>query len=446
MVYNCTMARYSSAVPNLTTAQSGPLAHVEQHLLDHQSEIEAWFRHEWRASPPPLYTSVDLRNAGYKISPVDTNLFPAGFNNLNPAFMSLCIQAVQAAMDRFEENVTRVVIVPENHTRNLFYLESLSILRDMIEKAGLEVRIGSLIPDLKDAQTIELPSGRSVTLEPLVRAGNRVRVGNFEPELVLLNNDLSGGRPPILEHLEQYVTPPLDLGWSTRLKSTHFSHYKRVAEEFGGHIGLDPWLIDPLFENCGQVNFMDGTGTGCLERHVGALLASIQRKYDQYDIKCKPFIIVKADAGTYGMGVMTVHGPEDVLSLNRKQRTRMSTSKEGQAIRNVIVQEGIYTHETWGEPPAVAEPVVYMIDRHVVGGFYRVHTDRTANENLNAPGMRFEPLAFADCCNAPDRGLSPQAHPNRFYAYGVVARLAMIAAAREMTTVTSPDVEAAAAV
>ncbi len=84
------------------------------------------------------------------------------------------------------------------------------------------------------------------------------------------------------------------------------------------------------------------------------------------------------------------------------------------------------------EPPAVAEPVVYMIDQHVVGGFYRVHTGRGADENLNAPGMHFEPLAFVEPCNTPDCGQAPDAAPNRFYAYGVVARLALLAAAREM--------------
>jgi hypothetical protein len=35
-----------------------------------------------------------------------------------------------------------------------------------------------------------------------------------------------------------------------------------------------------------------------------------------------------------------------------------------------------------------------MIDRYVVGGFYRVNTERGRDENLNAPGMRFKPLAF----------------------------------------------------
>ena len=69
---------------------------------------------------------------------------------------------------------------------------------------------------------------------------------------------------------------------------------------------------------------------------------------------------------------------------------------------------------------------------HVVGGFYRVHTDRGPNENLNAPGMHFEPLAFAEVCNTPDSNKDPDAGINRFYAYGVIARLALLAAAREI--------------
>ena len=82
----------------------------------------------------------------------------------------------------------------------------------------------------------------------------------------------------------------------------------------------------------------------------------------------------------------------------------------------------------------MAEPVVYMMDHFVVGGFYRVHTGRGANENLNAPGMHFEPLAFAEACTTPDSSKAPDAHPNRFYAYGVIARLALLAAAHELAS------------
>ena len=228
------------------------------------------------------------------------------------------------------------------------------------------------------------------------------------------------------------MVPPLALGWSERLKSDHFSHYDTVAREFAALIDIDSWLINPLFRKCGQIDFHKREGEDCVVRYVETLIEQIGEKYAHHHLDHEPFVIIKADAGTYGMNVVTVRRGEDVRALNRKQRSKMMRGKEGAAVSQVIIQEGIYTFEHWGEQQAVAEPVVYMIDHFVVGGFYRVHTGRGAQDNLNAPGMQFEPLAFNDCCTAPDRRRAPDAHPNRFYAYGVVARLALLAAAREL--------------
>jgi len=396
------------AVPHLTTALSGPLHDIETHLLKHQAEIETWFRQQWLRTPAPFYASVDLRNAGFKLAPVDTNLFPAGFNNLNPAFMTLSIQAVQSVLERICPKAVRILLIPENHTRNQFYLESLASLQEIITKAGFEIRIGSIMPELEEKQTLTLSSGRELLLEPIQRQGDKIVIDDYEPCLVLLNNDLSSGRPEILENLDQMILPPLELGWSDRLKSDHFTEYHRATKEFAELIDIDPWLITPLFCNCGKLDFMKREGEDCLASNVDRMLIDIQKEYDKYQIDKPPFVIVKADSGTYGMGIMTIHNGDEV-------------------------QEGIYTFETWGDSQSVAEPVVYMVDHFVVGGFYRVHTERGANENLNAPGMHFEPLAFAESCNAPDNSKSPDADPNRFYAYGVIARLALLAAAREHT-------------
>ena len=418
-------------VPHLVTALNGPLQQLERHFLARQSDIEAWFRQQWQQTPAPFYASVDLRNAGFKLAPVDTNLFPAGFNNLSQELLPLCIQAVQSALERHCPEARQILLIPENHTRNQYYLESLATLQDIIQKAGFLVRIGSLAEELREPQNFSLPSGRQLLLEPLRRKNDRLYVREFSPCLVLLNNDLSAGRPAILEGLQQMLLPPLALGWSNRLKSDHFSLYQEVTQVFAGLIDIDPWLITPLFLRCGEINFMKRAGEECLASNIDSLLQSIQRKYDEYGLDQKPFVVVKADAGTYGMGVMTVHSAAEIQSLNRKQRSRMATSKGGLETSQVLLQEGVYTFETWGDNQAVTEPVVYMIDHFIVGGFYRVHTRRGANENLNAPGMHFEPLAFAQPCTTPEHHMAPDAHPNRFYAYGVIGRLALLAAARE---------------
>ena len=426
------VATAAETVPHLTTALSGPLNIIESTILDYQPRIESWFRSQWRKTPVPLYASVDLRNAGYKIAPIDTNLFPGGFNNLSPAFEPLCIQAVQSALERLDRPVDSVVIVPENHTRNEPYLENLAVLQRIFEKAGFETRIGSLIPDLEEEMLIELGSGSRICLEPLRREDSGLLIDDFRPDLLVLNNDLSSGIPEFLQEVDQLVMPPANLGWSDRSKTVHFNFYRDVAQEFAALLDIDPWLIDPMFRNCGEVDFMKRAGESCLSRNVESLLKAIQKKYDEYGVSHEPFAMIKADSGTYGMGVMSVNSPEAVHDLNRKQRTKMATIKEGQKVTKAIIQEGVYTNETWGSPATVAEPVVYLIDQNVVGGFYRVHPQRSTNENLNSPGMYFERLAFDECCISPDKEQSPDAHPNRFYSYGVIARLALLAAAREM--------------
>ena len=431
------IANQNLIVPHLTTALTGPLQNLERIILNNQTTIESWFINAWRDVQIPFYASVDIRNSGYKIAPVDTNLFPSGFNNLNSSFESLCIHAAQMAIEHTQLPIDKILIIPENHTRNLFYLENIASLQSIIQKAGFEVRIGTLMEDITTPTRIELDSSNTVLLEPIRRDQNRILVDNFNPDLILLNNDLTGGEPDIFKNIEQKITPPTSLGWSSRLKSNHFNFYQKVAKEFAELIGIDPWLIDPMFRNCGKVDFMKREGVDCLSSNVKSLLEAINTKYNYHDIDYAPFVMVKADAGTYGMGVMSIRSQDEISELNRKERTRMATTKEGQKVSQVIIQEGVYTHETWGDEETVAEPVVYMMDRQVVGGFYRVHGKRTTSQNLNTPGMRFEPLAFLDCCSTPEPNLEADCHQNRFYTYGVIGRLALLAASHEITNAIS---------
>ena len=417
-------------VPRLTTALTGPILDLEQRILEAMPRIEHWFRTQWLEHAPPVYGSVDLRNAGFKLAPVDMNLFPGGFNNLNPDFHPLCVHATQAALEKSCPDARNLLLIPENHTRNQFYLQNVAALRYILQQAGLNVRLGSLAPEITEPTAIALPDGRELLLEPLQRNGNRVGVAGFDPCIVLLNNDLSAGIPPVLEGIEQILQPPLHAGWSTRKKTNHFAAYDLVAAEFAGLLDIDPWLINPYFERCDRINFQERLGEECLAEKVDSLLTRIRAKYKEYSIDAQPYVIVKANSGTYGMGVMSVKDASEVIGLNRRQRNKMAVIKEGQEVHEVIVQEGVHTFESLQD--AVAEPVVYMIDRYVVGGFYRVHTGRGPDENLNAPGMHFEPLAFDTPCSMPDCGAEPDCPPNRFYAYGVVARLALLAASLEI--------------
>ncbi len=427
-------------VPHLVTALTGPINELEQRILESMPAIERWFRLEWMEHTPPFYSSVDIRNAGFKLAPVDTNLFPAGWNNLTEEMLPLAVQAAMAAIEKICPEAKNLLLVPENHTRNTFYLSNVAQLQRIFNQAGLNVRLGSLNPEITEETTLSLPNGESITLAPLQRDGRRLTLKNFDPCTVLLNNDLSAGTPAILENLnEQFLLPPLHAGWSVRRKSNHFASYDEVAKNFGKLIGVDPWLINPMFHTATGLDFSQGAGVEKLQHEVDSLLSKTKRKYKDYGINEEPFAVVKADNGTYGMGIMVVRDAKELESLNRKTRNKMSVIKDGQTVTDVIIQEGVLTHEQIND--AVAEPVVYMMDRYVVGGFYRVHADKGIDENLNAPGASFVPLAFEQSAHLPQPGKAPGASvPNRFYMYGVVGRLAMLAASYELEQ-TDPNAE-----
>ena len=427
-------------VPHLVTALTGPINELEQRVLESMPAIERWFRLEWMEHTPPFYSSVDIRNAGFKLAPVDTNLFPGGWNNLTPEMLPLAMQSAMAAIEKICPEAKNLLVIPENNTRSTFYLSNLAQLKRIFHMAGLNVRIGSVDPDIKEPTELQIPGGGSVLLEPVVRGKRRLGLKDFDPCTILLNNDLSAGAPGILEDLhEQYLLPPLHAGWSVRRKSRHFKSYEEVSKRFGKLLGIDPWLINPMFNQCGQVNFAGGTGMDCLTTNVDALLTKIRKKYKEYGINEKPFVIVKADNGPYGMGIMTVRDVKDLDDLGGKTRDKLAATQDGQQVHEVIIQEGVLTNERIHD--AVAEPVVYMMDRYVVGGFYRVHAERGVDENLNAPGAHYVPLAFAESTRLPQPGEKPGASaPNRFYMYGVIGRLAMLAASYELEA-TDPDAE-----
>ncbi|HEY6135937.1 MAG TPA: glutamate--cysteine ligase [Rubrivivax sp.] len=427
-------------VPHLITALTGPINELEQRVLESMPAIERWFRLEWMEHTPPFYTSVDIRNAGFKLAPVDTDLFPVGFSNLTPAMLPLAVQAAMAAIEKICPEAKNLLLVPEQRTRNSFYLMDVQRLVQIFHQAGLNVRLGTLDEQVTAPTRVALPDGGELTLEPLLRKRGRLGLKDFDPCTILLNSDLGGGVPKALQNLhEQYLLPPLHAGSTVRRKSKHFQSYEEVAKKFAKLLGMDSWLINPMFAQCGEVDFTQNTGLDCVQTNAEALLTKIRRKHKEYGIAEKPFVVVKADQSGQGLGVMTVRDPKDLAEIHRRTRARMGVEGAESPVCDVIIQEGVPTYERVND--AVAEPVVCMIDRYVVGGYYRVHAERGVDENLNAPDSSYVPLAFAESSQLPRPGAKPGASaPNRFYMYGVIGRLAMLAASYELEA-TDPEAE-----
>ncbi|PSB91738.1 glutamate--cysteine ligase [Candidatus Pandoraea novymonadis] len=426
-------------VPHFVTALKGPLLDFEKKILDATSAIERWFRLEWQEHTPPFYCSVNLRNAGFKLALVDTNLFPGGFNNLTSEVLPLAVQAAIAAIEKICPDAKDLLLIPEEKLHNTLYLQNLVYLSTIMRHAGLNVRFGSLSSGITAPTPIELPTGQNFVIEPLERSPRRLGLKNFDPCSILLNNDLAEGVPLILEGLhEQYLLPPLHAGWAVRRRSQHFSSYDGVVKRFSKLIDVDPWMLSLYFAKSENVNFSTNAGGELLVDTIDVLLKKIAKKYREYGISEKPFIILKSNAGAHSMVGMRVYEAANIKNLNLCSCSKTNLLKEGFEMHEVLLQEGVYTFERLNE--AVAEPVVYMIDRYVVGGCYRVHASYGKDKNLNTPGVKVFPLSFEHAALPDMQAKLGAAPPNRFYMYGVIARLGLLAASIELER-TDPDQE-----
>ncbi len=390
-------------------------------ILEAQHDaIEAWFTRHYAQTEPLFYSSVDLRHAGFKLSPVDTNLFPAGFNLLSQKALERASNTVKDYIAANHAGAKKLLLIPDNHTRNTYYLQNIVALRTILSNAGLEVECGSLIAE--EPLEVESADGTKLTLHPLIKDTHTLGTKDFTPDIILVNNDLSTGAPDLLQERSQPIIPPVGLGWFQRRKTRHFESYNEVSRKFAAEFNFDPWLISAAFSKCGTINFKERKGLECVALGVERCLSQVKKKYAEYGITQKPYAFIKADTGTYGMGIMTVSDPQEVMDINKKDRKKMDVIKEGVHNSEVIIQEGVPTTDT--VDGKVAEPLMYLINGLPIGCTYRINENRDALGNLNAPGM-----TFSNACERDDEAgmQEDQLCPIR----NLVARLASLAAARE---------------
>jgi glutamate--cysteine ligase len=399
------------------------IAQLEALMQDRGDEIEAWLEQKRQHNGAPFFASTDIRHAGFKLAPVDVNLFPAGFNHLSPAARLRAVDYMQGCFAKWD-GAPKILLIPENHTRNLAYLDNLAALSSLMEQAGAKVHIATL-QAVTEPLILQSASGQTITQYPICKEGATLHAcDGFTPDLVVLNNDLTSGLPEMLRGITQPITPPPSLGWHRRKKSIYFNAYTKLAKEFAETFDLDPWLITPETYQCGRINFARREGMERVEDAVKIMLHNMRAHYSRYGIDDTPYVYIKADSGTYGMGIMTVSEGDSLKELNKKIRNKMNVIKEGMQTTSVIVQEGIPTIDKVDVHPA--EPMLYLVNAHLVGGAYRVNSQRDAMGNLNAKGM-----SFTRMCD-DDEALNALAVPAcSFAAYSLVGSLAALATGQE---------------
>lgn len=358
---------------------------VSYYSQNHE-EILGWIRERFicQSSDLPLFSSIDVRNSGYKVAHVDFNLFPSGFNNIDESAHALSATACRQYLEDYYPDIKEILVYPEQFSRNAFYLSSLKALLKIITNAGFSHKV-IVHDDIFDEMQLE----------------NKIRPSDISQNansLVLLNNDLTTGVPDFLTQYDGTILPSPDLGWHSRRKSKHFLRFDEILIKVAKQFNFDPWLLSTYNEMCESVDFRERKNLECISRKVDEVLANVAQKYKEYGIDKDPYVFIKSDQGTFGLGIMTAKSGEEILQINKKKRHSMQRIKLGIENTRVMIQEGVPSIEKTDDGHT-AEEMVYSTFARPSCIFNRIHVDVDEYASLNTSGMSFgncRPLPRSD--------------------------------------------------
>ena len=389
-------------------------------LESKRAEITAWMSQKRSEVPIPIYGSVDIRDAGWKISVVDANHFPAGFNNVSTEDKPSIGALLKTHILREYHDCEWVHLYPESHTRNKGYVENLIALKELLEIAGFRCTVGSVdfvelghLIGLSGALKLDQVESKSKDGEDILL------IDGQRPDLILLNNDLTEG---IVAGLgSQIVSPPPSMGWHRRRKSQHYEVLREYVEEIAQMLDIDPWhFMADWFVSKNK----------CLEKEacrielaaeVDTFLENLRQKYLELGVDREPVVFIKNDRGTYGLGIMTVRSGSELLQLSNRKMNRLMYSKGGVDVENFLIQEGIPTILE-NDEGAPVEPVVYLVDGQAASWFYRINSKKSDIDNLNSPSAQFESFSQS--------GGQYGEHAHGWHA--LVAEISMLAMGKEL--------------
>lgn len=333
--------------------------------------------------PIPIYGSVDIRDSGWKVAVVDSNHFPAGFNNVSKNDESRLSSLLKSHILRLNEDCSWVHLYPESHTRNKGYVENVKTIKRLIEGAGYKCTVGS--PELRAFGSLDGLTG-PLMLDKVSLVDEALVVDNETPDLIMLNNDLTEGILPGLSSSQ--VIPPTHMGWQRRRKSEHYECLKSYIEEIAKILGVDSWHLMADWFVSEDKCLEKETCREMLAAEVDEFLANLKARYLKMGVERDPVAFIKNDRGTYGLGIMSVSSGEELLNLSNRKFKRLMYSKGGVDVENFLIQEGIPTCLKTPEGHPV-EPVVYLVDGEAASWFYRINSKKGDLENLNSPSAQF---------------------------------------------------------
>ncbi len=368
----------------------GSTLELQNFLRSRLDIINEWFNEKInflkeKSIPFPLFSSFDVRDSGYKASIVDSNVFPSGFNNLDLTSRDLASKKVTKYLSSISPKKV-ILLIPENYSRNKNYFKSLQVLSNIMKKGGYKIIYGYL-----EYPNIQPPLDNSLNhIVKMIKKKNMITTENFQDGFIILNNDLTGGNPSILNDVKQIVIPHISLGWYNRKKSSHFQFYNNLIEELASIVSFDPWLLKAAIYNVDPIDFKYNFEIELIAEKVDRMVENVAQKYAEYNIHEEPYVFLKNNSGTLGLGIISIKSSDELKNLNSKKRKKMLIGKQGAKITSILLQEGIPTKYTMGQHPA--EPVIYCVGTDIIGGFIRLNLITDKFQNLNTKGLFFEQL------------------------------------------------------
>lgn len=361
-------------------------------ICSQSNKLTDWYCSRMKGLSIPIYSSYDIRDAGFKISNVDANIYPAGFNNVCPTDKDSAV----SLMDHFLEkkhgsHSQRILLVTEEHTSNPYYWDNVVTITQLIEATGRKVIVG--IPkNFVDPVKVTSASGVEVLAYSAFLDNKYIR--DFMPTMVVSNNDFSDAQELWAATCRLTIDPPREHGWYQRKKSRYFEKYNGLVEEFANVAGLDPFQLNVKTELYSNFDLESESSVRDLADRVESMLTFLKAEYQKRGIEQQPFVFVKNNAGTYGLAVVRVGSGAEIFDWNSKSRKKMKAAKGGRTVEEVIIQEGIPSRVQ--SDGISAEPVIYMIGSDLAGGFLRTHAEKGSTDSLNSPGAVFKKLCVSD--------------------------------------------------
>jgi len=397
-------------------------ASLHRRILEKMPQLCGWFDEQLQDMSVPFYSSYDIRDSSFKVTNVDANIYPAGFNNICPTDKDHTPELMREYLDAHYPGTTKVLLVTEDHLKNTYYWENVHAIVRLLTEANYEVRVG--MPGLHDQDSVELESylGNKVTAHKITNRDGRLMIGDFVPDVVISNNDFTKTYDAWTDISKVKMTPSMELGWYRRHKDVYFECYNQVAKEFSELIEADPWYFQVRTEVSKEFDVGSEESRKKLAEHVDAVVEKLRVDYSERGIEDTPYVFVKNNAGTYGLGVIRVASGAEVLQWNYDSRKTMKAQKGGGRFNEVIIQEGVPTAIKSGK--ATAEPTIYMVGENLAGGFLRTHESKDERDSLNSPGAVYKKLCLSDL------KIKAEGCPLE-NVYGWVGKLGLVAIGRE---------------